>query len=279
MRRINDINKVKPRVGHTIIGKVYGKVRTPALNNQHYCAVFIDKGGNLSQVCLMTFKDETLSKFKKYLTWKRSINDEVRKLKYDGGRQMINNTSKKWIRDNCIYLCEGAPYKDDHTALINPEIRHTMNLTRAMMIYAKRRALDDRHLHPWAASANKYKEGINDDLDKLYDRISMIIQTGVYYIDNTIVMTESHKALLSGPEGRHWKQADEEVFASFRSEQVFELVRRPEGGDEHGRGSGGGESVRTMIVAGQGPLLYFCVHTGRGHGGAQRGGRQGPSCW
>ena len=433
-------------------------VRTPGLNNLRYYAFFIDKGGGLSQVYPMTSKDETLSKFKKYLTWKRSMNDEVRKLEYDGGREMINNTSKKWIRDNGIYLCEGAPYKDEHTALINPEIRHTMNLTRAMMIYAKSRALGDRRfLHPWAvthamrvrnmtrlvnrngvmktrhewstgerpdiskmcywgcvgyrripdiirgdkqnnksevgyfmgydydgkstlvyiptkkkvistgdfifdelaecsdvlkyvkninddirsddteghnydqileelksggessgdstdvtdtnsdapdandasddsgnqpkrrrlgsvrsaddmavddddtspsdmrrqtrsggvrtdvsytkyftsdssdyanmleasavhtASADKYKEGIDDDLDKLYDRINMIIQTGVDYIYNTVVMTESHDALLSGPEGQHWKQADEKEFASFRSKQVFELVRRPEG--------------------------------------------------
>ena len=65
---------------------------------------------------------------------------------------MINNMSKKWIRDNGIYLCEGAPYKDEHSALINPEIRHTMNPTRAMMIYAKSRALGDRQfLHQWGS--------------------------------------------------------------------------------------------------------------------------------
>ena len=66
---------------------------------------------------------------------------------------MINHESKKWIRDNSVYLCEGAPYKDEHTALINPEIRNTMNLTRAMMVYAKSRALGDRRfLHPWAVT-------------------------------------------------------------------------------------------------------------------------------
>ena len=68
VRHINDINKVKARVGHTITGDVYGKVRTPGLNNLRYYAFFIDKGGGLSQVYLMTSKDETLSKFKKYLT-------------------------------------------------------------------------------------------------------------------------------------------------------------------------------------------------------------------
>ena len=153
VRRKSDPTKVKPPVGHTIIGDVYGKVRTPGLNNLHYYAFFIDKGGGLSQVYPMTSKDETLDKFKKYLAWKRSLNDDVKKLEYDGGREMINHESKKWIRDNSVYLCEGAPYKDEHTALINPEIRNTMNLTRAMMVYAKSRALGDRRfLHPWAVT-------------------------------------------------------------------------------------------------------------------------------
>ena len=51
-----------------------------------------------------------------------------------------------------MYLCESASYKDGHTDLINPEICHTMNLTRAM-VYAKSRALGDRRfLHPWAVT-------------------------------------------------------------------------------------------------------------------------------
>jgi hypothetical protein len=463
MRRINDTNKAKPPVGHTIIGDVYGKVRTPGLNNLRYYAFFIDKGGGLSQVYPMTSKDETLSKFKKYMTWKRSMNNDVGKLEYDGGREMINNTSKLWIRDNGIYLCEGAPYKDEHTALINPEIRHTMDLTRAMMIYAKSRALGDRRfLHPWAVthamrvrnmtrlvnrngvlktrhewstgekpdiskmcywgcvgyrkipdiirgdkqndksdvgyfmgydydgkstlvyiptkrkvintgdfifdelaessdvlkyikninddigstndttgdnydlileelksggesggdstdvtdasgddtidndasessskpkrrklgdvrsaddmavdadesstsdmrrqtrsggvrtdvsytkyfrsentmtdssdyanmleasavhatSTDTYKESVDDDLDKIYDRINSIIQHGIDYVYSTVIMSESHDALLSGPEGQHWKEADEREFTSFRNKQVFELVRKPRG--------------------------------------------------
>ena len=53
-----------------------------------------------------------------------------------------------------------------------------------------------------------YKEGEDDDLNKLNDRINLLISNGLDYVNNTVTMTESHKSLLNGPEGQEWAKAD-----------------------------------------------------------------------
>ena len=75
-------------------------------------------------------------------------------------------------------------------------------------------------------AADTYKEGV-DDLDKLYDRINLLINNGLDYVNNTVTMTESHESILNGPEGQEWAKADEKEFSSFRNKEVFELVRKP----------------------------------------------------
>ena len=40
-------------------------------------------------------------------------------------KSIINNTSKKWMRDKSVHIKKGAPYKHEHQAVINVHIRHT----------------------------------------------------------------------------------------------------------------------------------------------------------
>jgi hypothetical protein len=136
---------------------VYGKVKTQGLNGSQYYAFFIDKGGGMNGVYPMKKKDEVLNKMKKYFSFKNSLNDKIKQIESDGGKEIQNKQSKLWLRDHGVHVVVGAPYKHEHTATVNPHIRYTMNLARSMMIYAKDKPLGYKpFLHPWAVTHANY---------------------------------------------------------------------------------------------------------------------------
>jgi hypothetical protein len=112
------INKKKPKVGHTIVGDVYGPTRVKGLKKEAYYAFFIDKGGGLNGVHPKKTKDEFLDKFQTYYAYKASIGDHIHQFESDGGKEIINNISKKWMRDKSVHIKKGAPYKYEHQAVI-----------------------------------------------------------------------------------------------------------------------------------------------------------------
>jgi len=149
--------KQKPPIGHTIIADVYGKVRTKGLNGQHYYAFFIDKGGGMNGVYAMKTKDEMSEKIQKYFSFKNSIGENIKVFESDGGTEIQNKKIKSWLRDKGVHVNVGAPYKHEHTAAINPQIRYTMDLARSMMIFAKDKPLGFHpNLHPWAVMHANY---------------------------------------------------------------------------------------------------------------------------
>jgi hypothetical protein len=140
-----------PDIGHTVQCDVYGKVRTPGLSLEQYYAFFIDKGGGMNGVYTMKTKDEMSEQIKKYIAYKRSINNPVLQFESDQGKEILNESSKKWLIDNSININTASAYKHEHTPHVNAHIRYTMNLARAMMIYCKNKPLGFRKfLHPYA---------------------------------------------------------------------------------------------------------------------------------
>jgi hypothetical protein len=171
VKRKTIIDKRKPKIGHTIVGDVYGPTRVKGLKKQAYYAFFIDKGGGINGVHPMKSKDEFLEKFQTFYAYKTSIGDHIQQFESDGGKEIINNASKKWMREKSIHINKGAPYKHEHQAIINVHIRHTMNLARSMMIYAKNKSLKHRSfLHPYAVTYANY----------IRNRTRLVERKGIY---------------------------------------------------------------------------------------------------
>ena len=145
--------KKKPPVGHTIMGDVYGPISNIGLNGQKYHLYFIDKGGGLNAVYPMKLKSEALEKFKKYYAFKRSKGEEIKEFQSGQDTELTSQEFKSFLRDKGIHSNTAAPYKHEHTAVINTHIRHTNDLMRAMILHAESKSLGYiPFLHPWAVT-------------------------------------------------------------------------------------------------------------------------------
>jgi hypothetical protein len=135
-KKKGDPDKYIPPIGHTMQVDLLGRLRTPGLRGEQYVMVMVDKGGGINLAYPMKYKSDALKRLQKGINFKRALGEPIWSIENDGASELVGQEARQYLRTNGIHPVIGAPYKHNHQANVEVEIRCLSSLARAMQLHA-----------------------------------------------------------------------------------------------------------------------------------------------
>jgi hypothetical protein len=112
---------------------LWGKYNVVSINGNQYYIVFIDDAGWYTTVNFLKKKDEAVQKVIEYLTHLKTQGRSPKAIRFDHGKEFINETLNKWCHENRIQIQMTAPYSPSQNGVTEWMNRTIVELLRVMI--------------------------------------------------------------------------------------------------------------------------------------------------
>ena len=89
---------------------MWGKYRISSINGKQYYVVFVDDCGRFTSLDFTKTKDEAIQSVKNYVSHLKTLERNPKALRFDRGKEFINQDLRNWCAEQGIKLQTTAPY-------------------------------------------------------------------------------------------------------------------------------------------------------------------------
>jgi hypothetical protein len=129
----NESSERKTEPGELTHIDMWGKYRISSINRNQYYIVFVDDRGRFTSLDFTKMKDEAVQSVKNYVTRLKTLGRKPKALRFDRGKEFINEDLRKWCAEQGIEIQTTAPYSPAQNGIAERMNRTLVELARAMI--------------------------------------------------------------------------------------------------------------------------------------------------
>ena len=129
-------NKMSNRVtkpGELTHIDVWGKYSVKSIHGNQYYTIFVDDAGRFTSVKFMKLKTEAVQQVKNYLTHLKTQDKSPKAIRFDNGKEFLNEELASWCAQQGIEIQTTAPYSPSQNGVAERMNRTIVELARAML--------------------------------------------------------------------------------------------------------------------------------------------------
>ena len=112
---------------------VWGKYRVTSINGNQYYTIFVDDAGRFTTIEFMKTKSEAVQKVKNYLMHLKTQEKSPKAIRFDNGKEFLNEELKGWCAQQGIDIQTTALYSPSQNGVAEWMNRTIVKLARAMI--------------------------------------------------------------------------------------------------------------------------------------------------
>ena len=121
--------------GERIMSDVWGPARVESIGRWKWYISFIDDCTRYSTILFLKHKGEATDRIKEHITKvERNFGKAPKWMRFDNGKELVNEETKKWAAQKGIIIETTAPYSPSQNGVAERFNRTIMELARAMLI-------------------------------------------------------------------------------------------------------------------------------------------------
>jgi hypothetical protein len=112
---------------------MWGKYRVASIHGNQYYIVYVDDRGRYTTLDFLRTKDQAVQSVKNYVTRLKALGRNPKALRFDRGKEFINEHLKKWCAEQGIEIQTTAPYSPAQNGVAERMNRTLVELACAMI--------------------------------------------------------------------------------------------------------------------------------------------------
>ena len=112
---------------------VWGKYSIESINGNQYYTIFVDDAARYTTINFMKKKSDAAEKVKNYLTYLKTQGNLPKAIRFDNGKEFLNQGLKDWCARQGIDIQTTAPYSPSQNGVAERMNRTVVELARAMI--------------------------------------------------------------------------------------------------------------------------------------------------